>query len=249
MRTHKCSQFWKTYSFPLLDKILDNAPSLIVSKTKPETLSLSEQRIDQRVSVDLLHEVSKVKAVEKISQEVNSWIARDDLPVNPTIKPIRRFNDLHSEDEDEYLEWVEWIAWHMNKDHVVIMSIPKPKKGDWIPVEADDAISYAYGSVDFQEQQEPFCKYHYKLKKIYEKIQDLAQTHSCLSNKEGRQNTFEKYQNIVDYEFKNEKNKLLDSWSKHSSWMNKEKTFAKIQDLNVKIQKCKMVWMDNAYTT
>jgi hypothetical protein len=81
------------------------------------------------------------------------------------------------------------------------MSLPQPEKVEfWPPVEkdGDDTLSFAFGSSDFQSQVPEFNKYHYMLRKMCEKIFDLATTYAVISHWDGKINIFARYRALVD---------------------------------------------------
>lgn len=101
--------------------------------------------------------------------------------------------------------------------------------------------------MDYQRLH-PFNKYAYKLRKIYERVKELAIRHSCISQAEGKTNTFRRFDKLVHDEFINRAGKLLETYRKYPHLVNKEKLFTRIAELNTKAQRCRDIWRKHAYS-
>lgn len=186
--------------------------------------------------------------LSQIGETVDSWIAEEDLPVRPFLKPIRKFDGLYPDDEEEREAYFDFMRWAMSREHLVLLCIPKPNnETDFWQVELDEFGNNvsAFNTMDFRRLH-PFRKYNFKLKKIYEKVRDLAQTHSCISHEEGRDNIYLRFKNLVENEFRDEAVVLLDSYKKYPQWVNREKLFDRVRQLNREIRKCKQIWRSYA---
>ena len=201
---------------------------------------------------------------KQVSQVVDKWMLEEDLPARTSLKLVRRFDnkygyqrtDLHgdeavfrnTEDElDEAEAYWDFIHNGMSHEHQLFLNIPKPEERDFMAVELDefgDNVS-AFNTHDF-DNLNPFNIYHWKLKKIYERVKALALNYSCASTEEGKKNIKQRYINLVENEFRDEAVMLLEHHKKHSVWMNKHKTMEKIEELNSKIRKCKKIWSEYA---
>ena len=127
-----------------------------------------------------------VKNKEVIGEQVDSWIAEEQLPARATLQKLKGFDQYEGMDEDEIEAYKEFRRWFVNKELDLLNMIPKQDKDDfYIPFEDDDAISFAFGSMDFRRMIPTFNKYQYKLKMIYARIKDLADTHSAISDQNG----------------------------------------------------------------
>ncbi len=185
--------------------------------------------------------------VMKIGQDIDSWIAESELPSAANIRPIRKFDDLYPDDQDEYEAWCEWVHWHMNKDHAIIMTIQvNDKKDNWIPYEPDDSLSFPFSSMDFNRRFEGNNTLHWKIKKVYEKVKDLAQTYSCISDSDGKKRTEERFKLLVEKEFETELRTIIDHLKVYGHLMNKNKAAERIEELNKRIKKCKFIWLEHA---
>jgi len=212
------------------------------------TLSLGGPVTRERVGKDSLREVLKMET-KQIYKTVDSWILDEDLPTRASLKPLRQFDGLVPEDDEEREAYYEFISWYLSQEHIMLQGIPRPEEPDFWIVELDEFgndIS-AFNTMDFERMhQNRFNKYHYKLKKIYERVKDLAITHSCVNTEEGKKNIKQRYINLVENEFRDEAVMLLKHYKQYSGWMDKHKTLGRIEELNSKIRKCKKIWSEYA---
>jgi len=225
-------------------------------KIEPDQKPISHDYAEEALATEIqehpteeMHEDENIlEGMEQtlIEWEVENEFREDDLPVSPFLKPINRRDELYDEigirtDEEKEAYW-EYISQCMNMEHKVIMDIPVSKDTEfWPPVEADESLSFAFSSMDFQREH-PFDRYHWKRKKVFEEVKDLGITYSSLSNEDGRDNTHRKYEDLVGKEFKNQAKFLLETYKKYPQWLDKEKTFNRIGGLNSEIRKCNEIW-------
>ena len=221
---------------------------------RPMSLNHAENALVNEIQEHRTEETGEVEIEsvdEGMEQPLIEWkeeneIFEDNLPVSPLFKPINRRDELYNEigirtDEEKEAYW-DFVSQCMNKEHKLIMDIPLPKNSEfWPPVETDESMSFAFSSMDYGREH-PFDKYHWKLKKVFEEVKDLGITYSSLSNEEGKENTHRKYVSLVDKEFGNQAKFLLETYKKHPQWLDKEKTFKRIAELNSEIRKCNGVW-------
>ena len=212
--------------------------------------SLSQEQGVLRASKDPLHEVKEMNK-KQIRKQVESWIDEKDLPIHPFLKPISRFDGLYPEDDEEREAYWNFINWAMTREHAVLLSIPKPENEyDWC-IEVDEFgndISVV-NTMDFQRMHpDGFNKYHYRLKKVCEKVKDLALLHSCISHDEGKENIFKRYRSLVENEFSDKAKMFLETYKKYAHWVNKREIISEIGKLNSRIRKCKRIWKENAYS-
>ena len=194
--------------------------------------------------------MESVRKQIEIGEQVDSWIADEQLPRRAGFKVIRGFDQYEGMDEDEISAYKEFRRWFVNKDLDLLKIIPQQDRDDfYIPFEDDDSISFAFGSMDFQRLIPKFNKYQYKLKKIYERVKDLADTHAAISQQDGKDNTKQKYINLIETEFRDNAIILLKTYNEYQHLVNKEKLFERIAQTNSKILKCKSIWNKYAYLT
>jgi len=165
------------------------------------------------------------------SEIVDSWIAKEDLPVMASQKKREpAFLCLFDEDYElagEELElenqaYRDFINYCMGREHSVLMSIPKSEHGKdfYIPIETDDSISFAFSSADFLLLYgREFNRESYMIKKLYERVKDLAQTYSVIVTMPeiGRRNTLRKFLQLVsDLQNKAVKVRCFQIWNWHA---------------------------------
>lgn len=202
-----------------------------------------------------------MKTTEQIRCEVDSMIRQEELPARANLKVLKAVNCayegitdpvteewlLEPMDEDEIEAYREHLKWFMMKDYGIIMSLPMPEEEDFkMPIEKDDSLSFAFDSMDFQRAY-PFNKYHYKLKKVYERVKDLATTYAVLTDSDAKERIHERFKDLVNAEFRNRAIMIVTTYKKYGAWMNKDKVLDKVEELNEKIRKCKRIWKQHAY--
>ncbi len=186
-----------------------------------------------------------------ISIQIDEWIAEEELPQSPFLKPINQFDDLYPEDEVERQAYFDFIEWAMNIEHELINSLPTDKafgKRRFVQLDENGIDVSPNNTVDYQRQQRSFNKYHYRLKKIFEKLKDLAETYSCISNRQGKNNIRDKFTTIVDMEFLEKGRLLHHTLINHRVWCNKEKMMDRIHSINKNIRICNKIWNTYAFT-
>ena len=180
-----------------------------------------------------------------------NWINEAELPVHPYLKPISRFDGLYPEDAEEREAYWDFINWAMTREHAVLLNIPKSQNECYWFIELDEFgndIS-VFNTMDFQRlHPDRFNKYHYRLKKVYEKVKDLALLHSCISQDEGKENVFKKYRSLVEDEFSDKAKMFLETYKKYPHLVNKDKLIEKIAEQNSRIRRCKRIWKEYAYS-
>ena len=65
---------------------------------------------------------------QEISDEIDRWIAKEELPTRPGLKAISRFDDLFPEDVYERKAYWDFQKWGFEYDHLVIKAIRKDKE-------------------------------------------------------------------------------------------------------------------------
>lgn len=175
----------------------------------------------------------------------------EELPVHPYLQPIGVFDGLYPEDEEERQAYWEFIKWTMTREHAVLLSIPQQKyERDIWQNDLDEFgnDTSAFNTMDYQRlHPSTFNKYQYRLTKIYEKIKDLALLYSCISHADGKENTLQRYNILVQNEFRDKAILLLETYKKYPHLVNKEKLLERIAELNCRIRKCKHIWQEHAY--
>ena len=218
-------------------------------KNQAETYSLSGQVMTREGAYDSLHEVLKMKTENQISSAVDTWIAEEDLPVHTHLKVIKKNDPDYGLSEDEIQDRNEFIRWYLRQDFGMLTMIPKQDEesgffiGDY---GVDDEEYSAVNTMDFHRLLRPFNKYHYAMKKIMERVKDLAIMHSSISDEEGRLETYRRYEALVDREFRH---RLLTLAGRHKGEADEEKRYwmkRKIVELSRRILDCKRIWAQYA---
>lgn len=184
---------------------------------------------------------------EQIGKTVDSWIAEEQYPSSTHLKvertAARHFNPCADMEDEEAAAYWEFIYGTVSREHAILFSIPKPEALDFWTVELDEFGNNvsAFNTHDF-ERLYPFNKYQWKLNKIYDKVKDLAITHSCASDEKGRKKIHQRYINLVNSEFKNKGIFILEHYRKYKVWMYKDRVIARIEELKSRIRTCKKIW-------
>ena len=183
---------------------------------------------------------------EQISKTVDCWIAVKDLPSRSGLKVVKRFDAYEGMDEDEIEAYMDFRSWYMNKEHALLLTIPKPNvERDFWP-EPDDALSFAYGSMDFQKLRGKFNKNRYRISKILERVKDLAENFSCINHEQGKKNVRKRYEELINDEFRDKAIELAVTYNRFKASMDYDEVMGKIKNLYILIKKCDKVWKKHA---
>lgn len=189
-----------------------------------------------------------MKSIQQISSTVENWIAEEELPVRGNIKVIRRSDPDYGLTEDEIMDRNEYIRCYLLEDFELLMMIPKQEEDDFFMPDCgvmDPAYS-AFNTVDFQKTQRPFNKYAYAMRKIMQRVKDLAIMHSSISDEEGRLETYQRYEAFVDREFRQQLLKLAHRHKRERDEEKRRWMRGKIAELNRRILECKKIWAQYA---
>ena len=173
----------------------------------------------------------------------NSWIAEEELPVSPGLKVVRTNNPDYGMTEDEIQDRNEFIRCYVCSEHELIMMIPETDYDDFFICDytPQDAEYSAFNTHDYQRKQRPFNKYSYAVRKIMERVKDLAILHSCISSPRRRKDEYAKYVSLVDSEFRNRLNALVSKYQ-YADSESRPELKRKIAALNRRILKCRKIW-------
>jgi len=156
-----------------------------------------------------------------------------DIPTTARLKKLKKL-DLWNEFDDEMVEdYRDYMSWFMQREHNTLLSMPRPKKGDFIPVEMDESghdVSQ-FNTCDFQNGKPKFDRYGYRIRKVMERVGDLAMQHSCIRSKEGREGVRKMFESLMKSEFLIE---ALDALNKGDTW--------KAKRLYKRVDECAKVW-------
>ena len=146
-----------------------------------------------------------MKLVEQIGCTAENWIDEKELPIKANLEVVWRNDSNYGLTEDEIHDRNEFIRCHLLSEFQLLIMIPKQdKKDDFFIADCtvDNSEYSAFNTVDFQKTQRPFNKYAYAMKKIMERIKELAIMHSSISDEDGRRATYQRYEVLVDREFR-----------------------------------------------
>lgn len=156
---------------------------------------------------------------QHISAQVNHWIREEDLPTAATLKPVRRFDGLYPEDEDERTAYFDFIHYAMTKEHAILFSIPTNKPDGFCKLQLDengDDIS-AFNTMDYNRVH-PFDFHYWKLKQACEQARDWAITYSVVRDPAARRIRLNRFADWVKSEQKSSANLLWKIWNQYAYW-------------------------------
>jgi hypothetical protein len=174
-----------------------------------------------------------------------NWIPDEELPVRAGLVAIQKNDPNYGLTEDEIQDRIEFIRCYLLKDFALLMMIPKQThENDFFIHDCDvfDAEYSAFNTHDFQKQMRPFNMQGYAMKKIMERVKDLAIMHSCITQPEIRQLVFERFLSFMAFEFINEVEELARQLHTDISYTEQAQIKRKISTLSRKINKCKRIW-------
>ena len=188
---------------------------------------------------------------EHVNKQVDSWIHEKKIPPPANRKPVLLLDGLYPEDQEEQEAYWDFIHWAMAQEHAVLLSVPKHENDyDFWQVEVDELGNNvsAFNTMDFERMYpQGFNRYAYRLKKVYEKVYDLALLHSCISHDEGKKNTHKRFKHLVEREFRDRAEILVETLKRYGVWVNRVRILKEITGLNKRIRKCNEIWQRHAY--
>lgn len=184
-------------------------------------------------------EVIKMKQ-EQISKIVDGRIQEEELPVRANLKVVRRHHPDYGLTEEEIMDRNEFIRCCLRQDFEPLLRIPKQDTGNDFFTE--DFQESAFNTHDFQKSLRPFKKYGYAMRKIMERVEELAIMHSCISSPEGRMNTLRRYEALVESEFRERLLVLVERFKRTTYDQRRFELKRKIAQLNLRIMECKRIW-------
>jgi len=177
--------------------------------------------------------------LKQIRKTVDSWITEDEYPSNPILKvertSARYFNPCEGMDDEEAKAYWEYIHKTASGEYQMLLSLPKRDEPDFWEVDQHESGNDV---MMFNTHN----KRHWRLNRIYGRVKDLAITHSCLSNEDGRRNIHQRYIDLVNGEFRNKGIFILKNYQKYKVWMSRHRVIARIEEINSKIRRCKEIW-------
>jgi len=207
------------------------------------------------------------KTQQEIGMQVDAWIDEEELPSRASFRPERSANEaykgivdpdtgeclLEPMDVDEIEAYREHLHWFMTRDYHLIMSLPAQEEDSFncfrVPYEPDGdlTLSFPFGSGDYARlHPDNFNKQAYRIKKIYERVKDLATTHAAISDKAGKESIMERYISLVEKEFRDQAIMYREAYMQNPQWVDKQECFRRIRQLNTHIRTCKEIWQKHS---
>jgi hypothetical protein len=186
-----------------------------------------------------------MKTAQNVGCEVDSWIAEEEMPSAAQLKVIRHNDPDFGLTEDELDERNELIQWYLLQDFAPLLSVPRQalEAGFFIPeVDVASPDYSAFNTHDFLDGLKPFNRYGYAMKKLMERIHDLAILHSCLSSPEGRLNTVRRYEALLEARFRIRLANLIERYQTTTDPDRKLELKLKIAELTRRITEAKKIW-------
>jgi hypothetical protein len=173
----------------------------------------------------------------------NSWIVEEELPAPAGLRVVQMNDPDYGMSEDEIQDRNEFIRSYIRREYELLMMIPAPDNDDIFigDYTSQDAEYSAFNTHDYQRTLRPFNKYSYAMQKIMERVKDIAILHSSISCPEGRQEEYEKYKRLVDFEFRN-RLKALVSRHRYADMEDRFELKRRIAELSRRILECRKIW-------
>lgn len=174
-----------------------------------------------------------------------SFFPDEQLPPRPGLKVIHKNDPDFGLTDDEIQDRYEFIRCYLMKDFEVLFLIPRPDfKDDFFVAELNVTQQgySAFNTHDFQNLHWPFNKYKYAMKKILERVKDLAIMHSCISRADDRRQVYERFQALLQRGFIDQVEDLARRLHLEESAARIRQIKRKISRLKVETFKCIAVW-------
>ena len=178
-------------------------------------------------------------------QYTENCIPEEELPPRAGLLVIRANDPNHGLSEEEIQDRIEYIRCYLMKDFEVLLMIPKQNKSDEFFIQEFVPKDYQYSSFDtydFQNTIKPFDKYGYAMCKIMERIQDLAIMHSSISDVVDRAVVKKRYENYLDFHFRDPLAFHIVEHKNSSSYDKKSRLKQKIAELIRRITEATKIW-------
>lgn len=175
-------------------------------------------------------------------------IPEEELPMRYGIKVLRTSDPDYGLSEDEIADRNEFIRCYLAREFELFMMLPSTESNDFFIPDchvANDGYS-AFNTVDFQKTQTPFDKYGYAIKKVMQRVKDLAILHSVITSEKGRQNIINRFHALIDLEFRERLLGSVERYKVARTDEQKERLKKKIGELNYRILEAKHTWELNA---
>ena len=180
---------------------------------------------------------------QTISETVNRWMEEETHPKVGRVSIIRKNSPWYGMSDEEIEDRREFIRCYLLKDFELLLLIPaKPREDGFWFASLEEFRESAFNTWDFDRKHGAFDKYGYKVKKTLEHLKDLALLHSCISHPEGRKNISDRFDVVVNGEFRNPLLELVERYRKTFDEGKRFDLIKKIAKLNQHMMECKRIW-------
>ena len=172
-------------------------------------------------------------------------IPEEELPPRAGLVVVRENDPNYGLSDTEIQDRIEFIRCYLLKDFEAILLVPRQDQTDDFFVQdylVMDGGYSAFNTADFQNTMRPFNKYGYVMKKIMERVKDLAVMHSCISQPEHRKEVYERYKNYVARKFGFQLEEFAMQLHLVESAQKRYILKRKIAQLEQKIRQCQKIW-------
>jgi len=174
----------------------------------------------------------------------DSWIVREDIPTRPGRKPIKTSDPDYGLSEEEIMNRNEFIRVYLMKAFEPLFLIPaKEPEDDFFTADYADYLDFVeYQTSSSTRSWRSFKRYSYAVRKILERVADLAIMHSAISSLEGKINTMKRYERLIEREFGERLSRIVE-WYKHTKDdVTRYRLKRKIGELNRRILEARSIW-------
>ena len=172
-------------------------------------------------------------------------IPEEELPVRTGMKVIRQTDPDYGLTDDEIADRKEFIRCYLMREFELLMMIPSQghETDFFIPdCQVSDEEYSAFNTVDFQRTLKPFDSYNYAMKKIMERVEDLAILYSAIMTEEGKHRTFRRFNALVECEFRERLLSYVDRYHGATHDDTRYDLKQKIGEMNRRIIECRKIW-------
>lgn len=171
-----------------------------------------------------------------------NWIDENEIPVRATLKVIHVNAPDYGLSQDEISDRNEFIRWYILHEFEALLSIPvQITETEFFIKDFEDS---AFNTHDYYREHPHtgFNKYAYRMRRIMEKVENLAIIFSVLGSEQGRDNTQARYQRLVNREFKNRLVEIEGRLARTCNPWSRQSLMKKSAELKRRIMDCQKVW-------
>ena len=187
-------------------------------------------------------------SAKQISHTVDQWIVEEQIQRIRIPRVIRKNDPWSGMSEEEIEDIKEYIRCYLNRDFEILLQMPiASQESDFWFSSYQEFLESPFNTHDYQRDRRPFDRYGYRIRKVLERVKDLAILYSCLGSEEGREDTLRRFQNLLDREFRMQLLSLVERYKNAVDEEKKLVTKGKIRELNRRILTCRAIWEQYAH--